>query len=185
MIAGAFTFIAGNTGPWRVMRQSVVSGAALASCAALDVQSGLLAELPAGAQWLLRGVQSNERYVTRAEKTALVAQQPAIGRSQATCAAFIPLRKSAAWWSLMQDERRAIVEERSKHIALGLGYLPAVARRLHHSRDLGEPFDFLTWFEYAPAHAEKFEELVGRLRETEEWNYVEAEIDLRLERAPS
>ncbi len=29
-------------------------------------------------------------------------------------------------------------------------YLLAVARRLYHCRDLGEPFDFLTWFEYAP-----------------------------------
>jgi len=48
---------------------------------------------------------------------------------------------------LTQDERREIFEERSRHIATGLEYLPAVARRLHHSRDLGGPFDFLTWFE--------------------------------------
>ncbi len=63
-------------------------------------------------------------------------------------------------------------------------YLPAIARRLHHCRDLGEPFDFLTWFEYAPKHSEAFEELVGRLRETEEWVYVEREVDIRLTRAP-
>ncbi len=55
-----------------------------------------------------------------------------------------PIRKSEAWWSLPQDERRANFEERSRHIATGLKYLPAVARRLLHSRDLGEPFDFLT-----------------------------------------
>jgi hypothetical protein len=60
--------------------------------------------------------------------------------------------------------------------------LPAVARRLHHSRELGEPFDFLTWFEYAPEHARSFEELVRRLRETEEWRYVDREIDIRLSR---
>jgi len=185
MIGRAFTFVGGNTGLWRVTRQDVVSGPALPACSALDVQPGLLPELPAGADWLLRGVQSNERYVTRTEKTALVAKQPALGRAEATCAALIPIRKSQAWWDLMQDERRAIVEERSKHIALGLDYLPAVARRLHHSRDLGEPFDFVTWFEYAPAHAAHFEELVLRLRETEEWRYVEAELDLRFERAPS
>ncbi|MCA1694654.1 MAG: chlorite dismutase, partial [Actinobacteria bacterium] len=29
-----------------------------------------------------------------------------------------------------------------------------------------------------------FEELVGRLRETEEWAYVEREIDIRLFREP-
>jgi hypothetical protein len=73
-----------------------------------------------------------------------------------------------------------IFEERSHHITIGLRYLPAVARRLYHCHDLGEPFDFLTWFEYAPADAEVFEELVGTLRETEEWTYVEREIDIRL-----
>ena len=60
-----------------------------------------------------------------------------------------------------------------------LKYLPAVARRLHHSRELGEPFDFLTWFEYAPEHADAFEEMVRRLRSTAEWRYVEREVDIR------
>ncbi|MFL6711566.1 MAG: chlorite dismutase, partial [Sulfurifustis sp.] len=71
-----------------------------------------------------------------------------------------------------------------KHVVLGLEYLPAIARRLHHCRDLGtaEPFDFLTWFEFAPAYAPAFDELVGRLRETEEWRYVEREVDIRLRR---
>jgi hypothetical protein len=62
-------------------------------------------------------------------------------------------------------------------------HLPAVARRLHHSRDLGEPFDFLTWFEYAPEHAAAFEDLVGELRATEEWAHVVREVDVRLARA--
>jgi len=46
---------------------------------------------------------------------------------------------------LTQDERRAVFEEQSHHTAIGLKYLPATARRLHHCRDLGteEPFDFL------------------------------------------
>jgi hypothetical protein len=63
-----------------------------------------------------------------------------------------------------------------------LEYLPAVARRLHHSRELGEPFDFLTWFEYAPKDCESFEELVRRLRDMEEWRYVDREVDIRLTR---
>ena len=45
---------------------------------------------------------------------------------------------------------------RSRHIETGLRYVPAVARRLYQSRDLGEPFDFLTWFEYAPGDAADF-----------------------------
>ncbi|MFN8889797.1 MAG: chlorite dismutase, partial [Cyclobacteriaceae bacterium] len=58
----------------------------------------------------------------------------------------------------------------------------AIARKLYHCRDIGEPFDFLTWFEYAPEHATAFEDLVGKLRETEEWKYVDREIDIRLTR---
>jgi len=51
-----------------------------------------------------------------------------------------------------------------------------------HSRDIGEPFDFLTWFEYAPHHSEAFEDLVRTLRNTEEWRFVDREVDIRLER---
>jgi chlorite dismutase len=138
-----------------------------------------------GSSWILRGVTSNERYVTRAEHVTLADRQPPLGRPEATRASLIPIRKSEAWWDLSQDQRREIFEERSRHFAIGLDYLPAVARRLHHGRDLGEPFDFLTWFEYAPLHKGAFEELVERLRETEEWSYVEREVDIRLVRAPS
>ena len=108
--------------------------------------------------------------------------RPPLGRPEATCAALIPIKKSAAWWELTQEERRQIFEDKSHHIAASLKYLPAIARQLYHCRDLGEPFDFLTWFEFEPAHAEMFEELVGMLRATEEWNYVEREVDIRVER---
>jgi hypothetical protein len=61
-----------------------------------------------------------------------------------------------------------------------MDYLPAIARRLLHCRELGEPFDFLTWFEYAPEHAQAFEDMVARLRDTLEWRYVDREVDIRL-----
>ena len=83
---------------------------------------------------------------------------------------------------LTQDDRRAIFEETSHHTAIGLDYLPAIARQLYHCRDLDQPFDFLTWFEYAPEDAGVFEELVRRLRSTTEWSYVEREVDVRLKR---
>lgn len=120
------------------------------------------------------------RYVTKEERGLLWVREPALGRPAATRAALIPVRKTEQWWDLSQDERRAILEDRSRHIAIGLEYLPAVARRLHHSRDLGEPFDFLTWFEFAAPDAALFETLVERLRATEEWTYVDREIDIRL-----
>jgi len=148
----------------------------------LAVLEGNQAEGWTDAVWSLRGVTSYERYVHRTEREQLVARQPALGRPEATRAALIPIRKSAAWWDLPQDERRRIFEERSQHIATGLKYLPAIARRLYHCRDLGEPFDFLTWFEYAPADAEAFDELVHALRQTEEWTYIDREIDIRLVR---
>lgn len=138
--------------------------------------------MPEGAVWVLRGVTSNERYVTRVEHEALVSRQELLGRPGSTRAALIPIKKSEAWWELAQDERRRVFEESSHHVASGLQFLPAVARRLYHGRDLGEPFDFLTWFEFAPGDAAGFEELVQRLRATEESTYVEREIDIRLAR---
>jgi hypothetical protein len=177
-----FTFVGGDRGPWRVERVDGVVGEAVPGVACLDVVGGLVPAPPAGAAWVLRGVTSNERYVTRTEKNDLVGVQQGLGRPAATRAALIPIRKSAAWWLMPQDERRAILEERSRHIRIGLEYLPAVARRLHHSRDLGEPFDFLTWFEFAPEHAVAFDELVARLRATEEWKYVDREVDIRVVR---
>jgi hypothetical protein len=38
----------------------------------------------------------------------------------------------------------------------------------------------LTWFEYASADSASFDELVAALRATEEWAYVDREIDVRV-----
>jgi chlorite dismutase len=76
-------------------------------------------------------VTTDEHYVNQAERAALTVRQQGLGRTEATCAALIPIKKSEAWWELTQDERREIFGERSRHIATGLEYLPAVARRLH------------------------------------------------------
>jgi chlorite dismutase len=177
------SFAGANAGTWSIERLDAVAGSPLAPARRLEVIEGPGAARPAGdAAWVLRGVTSNERYATAREHRELAARQEPLGRARATRAALIPVRKSEAWWDLAQDERRRIFEESSHHIATGLDYLPAVARRLHHGRDLGEPFDFLTWFEFAPEHAAAFEELVQRLRATEEWTYIEREIDIRLAR---
>lgn len=137
---------------------------------------------PGSVAWVLRGVTSNERYLHAAERASLEALQQPLGRAKAMCAALIPIRKSEAWWALAQDERRAIFAQTSRHVEVGLEYLPEIARRLHHSRDLGGPFDFLTWFEFAPEHAARFDELVARLRGTLEWTFVDREVDVRLAR---
>jgi chlorite dismutase len=176
------TFAAGSQGAWRVDRLEAVVGDSLPSTERLDVTEGPNLQTATTVVWVLRGVTSNTRYTNRQEADALEARQQGLARPEATRAALIPIRKTAAWWALAQDERRAIFEERSRHIGLGLEYLPAIARRLHHSRELGEPFDFLTWFEFAPEHSATFEDLVRRLRQTEEWRYVDREVDIRLTR---
>jgi chlorite dismutase len=173
-------FTAGGSGAWRLAAVRAVRGEALAAASRLDVHEGPGAP-PPGA-WSLRGVTSHLRYTTATERAALAAKQEGLGRPPARHAALIPIRKTAAWWALAQDERRAIMETRSRHNAIGMEYLPAVARRLHHCRDLGGEFDFLTWFEWAPGDAAGFEELLARLRTSEEWAHVEREVDIRLVR---
>jgi hypothetical protein len=175
------SFVAGGTGPWLIKSVVAAIGPTLPISTRLAIVEGGDTPTPTGA-WRLRGFTSNERYVERSEREQLVSTQETLGRAAATCAALIPIRKSEAWWDLTQDERRQVLEQRSAHIATGVEYLPAVARRLHHSRDLGEEFDFLTWFEYAPEHSGAFEDLVGRLRQTDEWTFVEREVDIRLTR---
>ena len=175
-------FAGGRSGPWRIECIEGVSGEPLQAATRLSVVEGAAAARAGDAAWVLRGVTSNERYVTRREHDELAARQQPLGRPGSTRAALIPIKKSEAWWELAQDERRRIFEESSRHVASSLEYLPAVARRLHHGRDLGEPFDFLTWFEFAPEDATYFEQLVRLLRATEEWSYVEREVDLRLAR---
>jgi chlorite dismutase len=176
------TFAAGPTGPWRITRMDALVGDGLPMADRLAVLEGLEAPSRSAVGWTLRGTTSNTRYTNRAEVTTLAARQLGLARQEATQAALIPIRKTEAWWALAQDERRAILEEQSRHIGIGLEYLPAVARRLHHSRELGEPFDFLTWFEFAPEHSRDFDDLLRRLRATSEWRYVDREVDIRLSR---
>ncbi|MBR1147488.1 chlorite dismutase family protein [Bradyrhizobium sp. AUGA SZCCT0431] len=181
------TFRGGQSGAWQVVSQAAVKGAGLLRTPALSVvhsASIALPILPSQTSWRLAGVASHVRYTERAEKEKLVAVQAGLGRPEATRAALIPIKKNAAWWDLTQEERRGIFEDKSQHIAASLKYLPAIARQLYHCRDLGEPFDFLAWFEYDAANAALFDELVAMLRATEEWTYVEREVDVRLEQEP-
>lgn len=178
-----FRFTGVDRGDWQVLDQRVIVGEALADVAALTILPPT-SPAPDSMHWMLSGVTSNERYVELEEKAALVNRQEPLGSPGATCAALIPIRKNAAWWALTQDERRRIFEADSRHIAIGLQALPAIARRLHHCRDLPtpEPFDFLTWFEYAPQDEPIFDKLLRDLRSTHEWSYVDWEVELRLMR---
>jgi chlorite dismutase len=178
------TFVGGKTGPWQTISQRTLAGDALAAPLRLAIEAGEVAVAAAEATWVLRGVTSNERYVTRLEKAQLVAKQPELGRAEADCAVLIPIKKHPAWWAMTQDERRHVFEESSRHNRIGLEYLPAIARRLHHCRDLttAEPFDFLTWFEFAGRDTGAFDQLLQRLRATPEWRFVAREVEFRFQR---
>jgi chlorite dismutase len=177
-----FYFSGGEVGSFRVVDTLSLRGESLPSVSHLDVTSSAPTTAPTFCLW---GVTSNDRYVTTAEKTELVSRQIPLGRPNTTHGAFIPIKKNAEWWALPQDARRRIFEEDSRHIALGMRALPAVSRRLHHCRDLGvdAPFDFLTWFDFEPQDVQVFDDLLGALRASKEWDYVEREVELRVERA--
>lgn len=177
-----FTFCGGHQGRWRVQHQHVVAGEPLPVASFLDIV--VHPATPPDSVWTLRGITSNERYSTHDEKAVLKATQEGLDRPVAVHGALIPIKKNRDWWLLSQDERRKIFEEQSHHIQIGLDYLPAIARRLHHCRDLGpdEPFDFLTWFEFAPEHEGAFNAMLARLRASVEWRYVSREIDIRVSR---
>jgi hypothetical protein len=114
----------------------------------------------------LRGVTSNLRYTTRDEKERLAAVEPALG-------GLGPAARRSGRTPPDLRRRLAPYVYRS---ALS----PPIARRLHHSRDLGEPFDFITWFDYAPEYEHDFDALLAELHASEEWTYVAREVDIRL-----
>lgn len=174
-------FVGHDNGQWEIDAMTTLCGEPLPAAPFLSRYTGDVSVLAPA--WQLNSFTSNLRYTTGAEVAALNAHVAPLGRRSADCAALIPIRKSDAWWLLPQDERRTIYEERSRHTSIGLEYMPRIARKLHHCRDLGEPFDFLTWFEFAAEDTGAFDELLQRLRATEEWQYVDREIDIRMSRA--
>jgi hypothetical protein len=114
----------------------------------------------------------------RAELTALSASE------SGPCAVLIPIRKSAAWWALPQDERQAYFQHASAHghTAIGRVYAARIYRRLYHSRYLpGSEWDFLTYFEFPHAERAAFSELLLRLRDAAqnpEWSFVDRELEI-------
>jgi len=172
---------ASEAGDWEITDIRAIRGESLPNARSLTRAEGpAFVPRSPGDAWMLYGVRSHERYSTREEKEQLARTSPPLGRPQCRCAALIPITKSERWWALAQDERREILGEASQHIAMGREYLPAIARRLYHARELGEPFDFLTWFEFDEVDTGRFEELLARLRATTEWSYIDREVDLRL-----
>lgn len=103
-----------SSGGWRVVKSVSVVGEGLSPCDYVSIDS---AEVR-GSVWCLEGTTSNLRYTTQEERSVLTKVSEPLGRAECSRAVLIPIRKSLAWWSLAQDERRQIYD-RSKHLSIG------------------------------------------------------------------
>ena len=108
-------FVAGPSGLWKIERISEINGLGLPMAERLEVLEGSGTKLYDRGEWVLRGMTSNTRYPNRTEVDALVSRQAGLMRSNATRAALIPIRKTAAWWEMAQDERRAVFVPAPRH----------------------------------------------------------------------
>lgn len=81
-------------------------------------------------------------------------------------AIVVPIRKSADWWGLDQEQRAAMMQE---HTEATLPYLKTVKRKLYHSSGLDD-LDFITYFE--TSKLEDFHSLVLALEKVKEFQYT-------------
>jgi hypothetical protein len=168
------TFVGGFEGLWRMEGMTAPRGEPLRPAARLSVVEGPGAQAPGG-RWALRGVAERRSGGEGREDAGR-----SLGRPEARCAALVAIRQSPAWWQQADAEEADAVGERWRALMGDPDDAPAIGRRLHHSRDLGEPFDVLAWFEFHPDQQAAFNDLMARLRATDEWSSVEREVDVRL-----
>ena len=177
-----FQYIGGATGSWRITDVTTLSGSPLKPATHVEITTSESYRLPGRTAWVLRGVARNTRFFTREERFPAASSRFLSNSMEASCAALIPIRKSAEWWNLAAEDRQEMIAHRSRKLTRAMAMIPALARRFLFGRDLGEPFDVVTWFEYAPKDAPVFDDLAAALRASPEWQYVEREIDIRLVR---
>jgi hypothetical protein len=157
-------FVAGFEGLWLIEGMTAPVGEPLAPAARLSVVEGTSAAVAEG-RGVLRGVVAGQGEDARADQLPL-------GRAEARCATLLAVRMSPTWWERAEEDRRAL----SANIEHG----PAISRRIHRARSRDEPFDVLTWFEYAPEVQSEANQVMARLRDSEEWTFVEREVDIRV-----
>jgi hypothetical protein len=135
----------------------------------------------------LRGVLQHLHYTPRSERTELekISRFESDASSEPT-AVLIPIRKSAEWWKLSQDERQVLFQKTPRHEGhhgIGRKYADRIFRRLYHSRyvEPTAPYDFLTYFEFEEMDVPYFRKLISELRDIKnnpEWLYVDFEYEI-------
>ena len=181
--ARAATFVGGKSGSLSVVSDTTISGQPIARVDAIEMIVGVVTGLPNDAAWALHGVATNDRYTTRAEKTALVSKQAPIGRPEASRSALILLRKRAEWWALTQDARRKILR-RTRTTSPSACATCLLSHGDCFTAGILRPKRVrLSWLlDYAPESGAAFDEMLDRLRATKEWAFKDREIDIRLTR---
>ncbi len=136
---------------------------------------------------LFQGVPQHLHYTSRVQRDDLASRSRAeLPPSADTVAVVIPIRKSAAWWALPDDERRAHFQksgEHPGHTAIGANYVDRIYRKLYHTRYAVEStdHDFITYFEFERKNTEDFKRLLVQLRDPKqnpEWNFVDREYEI-------
>ena len=125
-------------------------------------------------------------YTSGAQRDGLKKSRGELPASKDTVAVVVPIRKTAAWWALPQDERMAHFNERDDeagHTAIGADYVDRVYRELYHTRYSVEStdHDFIACFEFDRADAGAFQKLLARLRDpakNPEWTFVDREYEV-------
>lgn len=140
-----------------------------------------------GPSLLFQGVPQHLEYTSKTQRDDLSKRSRAeLPASKDTIVVVIPIRKSAAWWALPQDERNAYFqkgEAKKGHTAIGADYVDRIYRKLYHTRYAVEStdHDFITYFEFDRSHTDDFKRLLTALRDPEqnpEWKYVDREYEI-------
>src|SRR5438093_11915783 len=136
------TFAGGSSGLWRVERIEAVRGAAAFPSRTACCDRRARRKDPGGLR--LDPARGNkQRTLRRRRRARRAGRPPAVPRAAGGDVAR-PLREDLLSLLLRQVPPAFRIrdgDERSARTRIGLEYLPAVARRLHHGRDLAEEFE--------------------------------------------
>src|SRR3989338_4341231 len=94
--------------------------------------------LQSGPAAVFKGTVRHLQYTSAAVRSELQKKSAAsFPAAESTLAVLIPIRKSAAWWALSQDERQRYFERKQglrNHLVIGSDYAAKIYRKLYHSR---------------------------------------------------
>lgn len=177
-----FHYVGGTSGPWRITKIDTQIGLPLRAASHVDINVGPLASQPFNASWILRGVASSTRFITRDDASEFTLTSSPSHQSQTPCAALILIRRCYEWWNLDKAERTEFQKDREDLLHTNVPFFSTIAKRFQFQRKRNESFDFMAWIEYEASDAALLDEIASTFRRSREWFFVDREIDIRMER---